>query len=40
MIMWPFDAKTTGLPTKHKATNAYTMWAGTPYAHMHIMGRP
>ena len=40
MIMWPFDPKTTGLPTKHKATGAYIMWAGTPYAHMHIMGRP
>jgi hypothetical protein len=40
MIMWPFDAKTTGLPTHHKATGAYIMWAGSPYAHMHIMGPP
>jgi hypothetical protein len=40
MIMWPFDPKTTGLPTKHKATGAYIMWAGSPYAHLHIMGRP
>ena len=40
MIMWPFDAKTTGLPTTHKATGAYIMWAGSPYAHVHIMGRP
>jgi hypothetical protein len=40
MIMWPFDPKTTGLPTTHKTTGAYIMWAGSPYAHMHIMGRP
>jgi hypothetical protein len=40
MIMWPFDAKTTGLPTTHRDTGAYIMWSGTPYAHMHIMGRP
>jgi len=39
MIMWPFEL-TTGLPTKHKSTGAYIMWAGTPYAHIHIMGRP
>ena len=40
MIMWPFDPKTTGLPTIHKPTGAYIMWAGSPYAHVHIMGRP
>lgn len=40
MIMWPFDPKTTGLPTTHRDTGAYIMWAGTPYAHMHVMGRP
>jgi hypothetical protein len=40
MIMWPFDPKTTGLPTTHKPTGAYIMFAGSPYAHMHIMGRP
>jgi hypothetical protein len=40
MIMWPFDPKTTGLPTAHKPTGAYIMWAGSPYAHLHIMGRP
>jgi len=40
MIMWPFDPRTTGLPTTHKATGAYIMFAGSPYAHMHIMGRP
>ena len=40
MIMWPFDPKTTGLPTTHKDTGAYIMWAGSPYAHLHVMGRP
>ena len=40
MIMWPFDPKATGLPTTHKATGAYIMWAGSPYAHLHVMGRP
>jgi hypothetical protein len=27
MILWPFDPKTTGLPTVHKPTGAYIMWA-------------
>lgn len=40
MIMWPFDAKATGLPTTHRNTGAYIMWAGSPYAHVHVMGRP
>jgi hypothetical protein len=40
MIMWPFDPKTSGLPSTHKPTGAYIMWAGSPYAHLHIMGRP
>jgi hypothetical protein len=40
MIMWSFDPKATGLPTTHKVTGAYIMWAGSPYAHLHIMGRP
>jgi hypothetical protein len=40
MILWPFDPKTTGLPTTHKPTGAYIMWAGSPYSHLHVMGRP
>jgi hypothetical protein len=40
MIMWPFDPGTSGLPTTHKATGAYIMWAGTPWAHVHVMGAP
>jgi hypothetical protein len=40
MILWPFDPATSGLPTTHKPTGAYIMWAGTPWAHVHIMGAP
>ena len=40
MIMWSFDPKTTGLPVMHKPSGAYIMWAGSPYAHVHVMGRP
>ena len=40
MILWPFDPATSGLPTVHKPTGAYIMWAGTPWAHVHIMGAP
>ena len=40
IIMWPFDAKATGLPTTHRDTGAYIMWAGSPYAHVHVMGHP
>jgi hypothetical protein len=40
MIMWPFEPKTTGLPTTHQDHGAYIMWASSPYAHLHIMGRP
>ena len=40
MIMWPFDPATTGLPTHHRPSGAYIMWPGTPYAHVHVMGRP
>jgi hypothetical protein len=40
MILWPFDPKASGLPTHHKATGAYIMWAGSPYAHVHVMGTP
>jgi len=39
-IMWPFDPKTTGLSATSKDIGAYIMLAGTPYAHLHIMGQP
>ena len=40
MIMWPFDPKTTGLSVTSKNTGAYIELAGTPYAHLHIIGQP
>lgn len=40
MILWAFDPKTSGLPTVHKDTGAYIMYAGTPWAHVHVMGKP
>jgi hypothetical protein len=40
MIMWPFDPKATGLPVTHRATDAYIMWAGSPNAHVHVLGTP
>jgi hypothetical protein len=40
IIIWPFDQKTSGLSKTPKDTGAYIMWAGTPYAHLHIMGNP
>jgi hypothetical protein len=40
MIMWRFDPKATGLPSTHRDTGAYIMWASSPYAHVHVMGRP
>ena len=40
MIMWPFDPKATGLPVTHREAGAYIMWAGSPYAHLHVMGHP
>jgi len=40
MIVWPFDPKATGLSATKKDTGAFILWAGTPYAHLHIMGQP
>lgn len=40
MIMRPFDPKATGLPVTHRETGAYIMWAASPYAHAHVVGRP
>src|SRR5262249_8046031 len=40
MILWPFDPQTTGLSAARKDAGAYIMLAGTPYAHLHIMGNP
>jgi hypothetical protein len=40
MILWPFDPKASGLSATKKDTGAYILWAGTPYAHLHINGQP
>jgi hypothetical protein len=40
MIMWPYDAKSTGLSTTPKKTGTWIMWAGTPYAHLMINQTP
>jgi hypothetical protein len=39
-ILWPFDAKTTGLATEPKQSGAWIMWAGTPWAHLMINQKP
>jgi hypothetical protein len=36
MILWPFDATASGLPTTPKKTGTWIMWAGTPYAHLMV----
>lgn len=36
MLLWPVDAKASGLSTKPKKTGTWIMWAGTPYAHLMI----
>ena len=40
MILWPFDAKLAGLPTVMRDAGTLVMFAGTPYAHLHICGSP
>jgi len=40
MILWPFDARASGLDTVMRDAGALVMFAGTPYAHLHICGSP
>jgi hypothetical protein len=40
MILWPFDPKHSGLPTTVRDAGAWIMFAGTPYAYLHICGTP
>jgi len=40
MIMWPYDAQTTGFATTPKKTGSWIMWAGTPYAHLMVNQTP
>lgn len=40
MILWPFDAKSAGLSTVMRDAGTMVMFAGTPYAHLHVCGSP
>jgi hypothetical protein len=40
MIIWPFDAKAAGLSTVMRDAGTMVMFAGTPYAHLHVCGSP
>jgi hypothetical protein len=40
MITWPFDAAAFGLPTPVRDKGAWVMFAGTPYAYLHVCGTP
>lgn len=40
MIMWPFSAELTGLPTTVRDAGAWVMFNNTPYAYLHICGTP
>jgi hypothetical protein len=40
MILWPFDAGHCGLPTTVRDAGAWIMFAGTPYAYLHVCGTP
>jgi hypothetical protein len=40
MILWPFDASHCGLPTTVRDAGAWIMFAGTPYAYLHVCGTP
>jgi hypothetical protein len=40
MLLWPFDAKAAGLGTVMRDAGTMVMFAGTPYAHLHICGSP
>ncbi|HTE43533.1 MAG TPA: hypothetical protein VK629_22125, partial [Steroidobacteraceae bacterium] len=39
IITWPFEPKASGLSATKKETGAYIRWAGTPYAHLNVMGQ-
>jgi hypothetical protein len=40
MLIWPFDAEASGLSTEMRDAGTMIMFAGTPYAHLHICGDP
>lgn len=40
MLIWPFEAQQAGLSTMMRDAGTMVMFAGTPYAHLHICGDP
>jgi hypothetical protein len=40
MVMWPFEAAATKLPTKPNPSGVYIMFEGTPYAHLMVYQDP
>ncbi len=40
MVMWPFDAAATKLPTQPNPSGVYIMFDGTPYAHLMVYQDP
>ena len=40
MVTWPFDAEACGLPTTVRDKGAWIMFAGTPFAYLHVCEDP
>jgi len=40
MVMWPFEAASTELPTSTSPSGVYIMFEGTPYAHLMVYQDP
>jgi hypothetical protein len=40
MVMWPFEAAATKLPTVPNPSGVYIMFEGTPYAHLMLYQNP
>lgn len=40
MVMWPFEAAATKLPTRPNPSGVYIMFEGTPYAHLMVYQDP
>jgi hypothetical protein len=40
MIMWPFDASASKLPTAPNPSGVYVMFEGSPYAHIMVYQDP
>ena len=40
MIMWPFEASATKLPTTPNPSGVYIMFNGTPYAYLMVYQNP